>query len=89
MNTTNMDECKVCANADNEYCFACENGNQFKPKTPADQIRDMTDDELAEFFWHRDIQLIGRLAEAAGFTYHYDEMKCKQNIKDWLKGLEG
>ena len=42
-----MDECKVCANADNEYCFACENGNQFKPVTNADRIRAMSDEELA------------------------------------------
>ena len=28
-----MDECKVCVNADNEYCFACDNGSQFKPQT--------------------------------------------------------
>lgn len=42
-----MDECKVCANADNEYCFACDNGNQFKPTTNADRIRAMTDEELA------------------------------------------
>ena len=45
-----MDECKVCANADNEYCFACDNGNQFKSMTNAEHIRAMTDEELAEFF---------------------------------------
>lgn len=44
-----MDECKNCANADNEYCFACDNGNQFKPVTNADRIRAMTDEELAEW----------------------------------------
>ena len=44
-----MDECKVCANADNEYCFACDNGNQFKPMSNADRIRAMTDEELAHF----------------------------------------
>ena len=43
-----MDECKVCANADGEYCFACDNGNQFKPMTNADRIRSMMDKELAE-----------------------------------------
>jgi len=26
-----MIECKNCANADNDYCFACDNGNHFKP----------------------------------------------------------
>lgn len=84
-----MDECKVCANADNEYCFACDNGNQFKPKNPADQIRDMTDDQLAEFLWHREIQIVKRLSEALGFTYYYNETRCKQNIKEWLKSPGG
>ena len=44
-----MDECKVCANADNEYCFACDNGNHFKPITNADRIRSMTDKDMAMF----------------------------------------
>ena len=44
-----MYECKVCANADNEYCFACENGNQFKPMTNAARLRAMSDEELAKW----------------------------------------
>lgn len=44
-----MYECKNCANMDNEYCFACDNGNQFKPMTNADRIRSMSDGELAQF----------------------------------------
>ena len=42
-----MDECKVCANADNEYCFACDEGSQFVPMTNGDRIRAMSDEELA------------------------------------------
>lgn len=52
MTNADKNECKVCANADNEYCFACDNGNQFKPMTNADRIRAMTDEELAEFMCH-------------------------------------
>lgn len=48
MTNADKNECKVCANADNEYCFACDNGNQFKPMTNADRIRSMTDEELAK-----------------------------------------
>lgn len=44
-----MNDCRNCANVDNEYCFACDNGNQFKPMTNADRIRSMSDGELAEF----------------------------------------
>lgn len=56
----NADECKVCANADNDYCFACENGDKFKPITNANRIRSMADEELATWLncmqsnaWHR------------------------------------
>lgn len=44
-----MNDCRNCANMDNEYCFACDNGNQFKPLTNADRIRSMSDGELAQF----------------------------------------
>lgn len=40
-------ECKVCMNNGNDYCFACNNGNQFKPMTNADRIRSSSDEKLA------------------------------------------
>lgn len=56
-----MVSCKSCKKKDKrEYaddCFACDNGDQWeakrhrspnKPKTNADRIRAMTDEELAE-----------------------------------------
>ena len=46
-----MYECKNCANMDNEYCFACDNGNQFKPLTNADRIRNMSDEEFSHFLF--------------------------------------
>ena len=46
-----MGECKNCANMDNEYCFACDNGNQFKPLTNADRIRSMSDEEFSHFLF--------------------------------------
>lgn len=51
MTNSDKNECKVCANADNEYCFACDNGNQFKPMTNADLIRSLSDEKLAEELW--------------------------------------
>ena len=56
-----------------------------KPVTNADRLRSMTDAELAEFLWNRDIQIVERASKAAGFNYHYDEAQCIQNISDWLK----
>lgn len=74
-----MDKCKVCANADNEYCSACDNGNQFKSMTNADYIRSMTDEELAEFFTFCDSCVIFKdECRAKGYA-------CKQRWIDWLK----
>lgn len=74
-----MDECKMCANADNEYCFACDNGNQFKPMTNAERIRAMTDEELAEFFTFCDSCVIFKdECRTKGYA-------CKQRWIDWLK----
>lgn len=67
-----MDECKVCANADNEYCFACDNGNQFKPITNADRIRSITDEELAD-------ELLEWYAVFSVVEW------SKEMILDWLK----
>ena len=46
-----MNNCRNCANVDNEYCFACDNGNQFKPMTNADRIRSMSDEEFSHFLF--------------------------------------
>ena len=46
-----MNDCRNCANMDNEYCFACDNGNQFKPMTNADRIRNMSDEEFSHFLF--------------------------------------
>ena len=77
-----MNECKVCANADNEYCFACDNGNQFKPMTNADRIRAMTDDELAEWLRHYCLTQSWECPKAPG-------RNCKQHWLEWLKQEAG
>ena len=46
-----MNDCRNCANVDNEYCFACDNGNQFKPMTNAERIRSMSDEEFSHFLF--------------------------------------
>ena len=76
-----MDECEVCTNADSEYCFACDDGNQFKPMTNADRIRSMSDEELAYKF--EEVQL-----EAAK-AYGNDDMLLAGELRkywlDWLR----
>lgn len=82
-----MDECKVCANADNEYCFACDNGNQFKPTTNADRIRAMTDAELAEWLERIRLccttELCGRSCPLSEICYSNAE--APKETLDWLR----
>ncbi len=75
-----MDECRVCANADNEYCFACDNGNHFKPMTNADRIRQMTDEELAEW-----VTLMVCKYRSCGNCPMADWCTPDRGITDWLK----
>lgn len=75
-----MDECKVCANADNEYCFACDNGNQFKPVTNADRIRAMSDEELAEW-----VTLMVCKYRSCGNCPMSDWCSPGRGIAEWLK----
>lgn len=79
-----MSECKNCANDGNEYCFACNNGNQFKSITNADRLRAMTDDELAKYL----CKLISDGVMMAIPGAHYsnaDIEELNQNWLDWLK----
>lgn len=73
-----MDECKNCANMDNEYCFACDDGNQFKPMTNADRIRAMTDEEMAEFIENPNGKPWYRCGECKWES-------CKECCLDWLR----
>ena len=79
-----MDECKNCANMDNEYCFACNDGNQFKPLTNADRIRSMTNWEMAKFFvrffdeTNADCKKLPCNKCCAG-------KMCSEGILEWLK----
>lgn len=80
-----MGECKVCANADNEYCFACDNGNQFKSMTNADHIRAMTDDvELAKYL----CKLIREGVMMAIPGAHYSNADIEELNQDWLDWLK-
>jgi len=86
-----MDECKVCANADNEYCFACDNGNQFKPMTNADRIRAMTDEELSSFLDIATVCVCFPCTRDINNLEHFNNCKhengtCEKEWLEWLKG---
>ena len=76
-------ECKICMNNGNDYCFACNNGNQFKPQTNADRICAMTDEELAEWLT-RKIHCIDCPQEENCMLYGRS-MNCRSVWLDWLK----
>ena len=57
------DKCRYSSKSDNEYpCNKCVHSatDKFKPKTNADKIRSMNDEELAELFtklaWNSEVQ---------------------------------
>lgn len=87
--------CPSCRNAkdhkpqDKEICWSCVAmggaGNYKESKTHGDQLRAMTDEELAEFLLNRDLDVVEKASKAAGFTYTVDREPCLANVIDWLK----
>lgn len=80
-----MNDCRNCANVDNEYCFACDNGNQFKPMTNGDRIRAMTDEELADWLG---VYCNGQTAQEVGKPCVSGMGSCEECWLDWLKQEE-
>jgi hypothetical protein len=80
-----MDECKVCANADNEYCFACDNGNKFKPMTNADRINVMTNEEKARFLAANQLDLLNLVLKPLEIKLDIDKEAVISEWVDWLK----
>lgn len=95
-----MVSCKSCKKKDKrEYaddCFACDKGDQWeakrhrspnKPKTNADRIRSMTDEELAEWASIREMCFIYHLLindpDLRNKCRIYEN--CKDCWLDWLK----
>ncbi len=82
----NCGNCKKCDTATDEYCDrtdckdCCPNMQQ-KPKTNADRIRAMSDEELAKFF--------GRYGFCGGIiphSYCSKQAVCSLNcVVNWLK----
>ena len=84
--------CKSCKKKDKrEYaddCFACDKGDQWeakrhrspnKPKTNADRIRSMTDENLAKYLaWLEDPQS----------CYVWELYGNTKNMSDWLEWLK-
>ena len=62
-----------------------ESNSDFKPQTNADRIRALTDEELAEYLWDRDVGILNEVKRSSGITYKYDSNKCKEDICCWLK----
>lgn len=71
------DKCKYSSKSDNEYpCNKCVHSatDKFKPKTNADKIRAMDDEELAKF-----------LVDVETHGYHDQSVSGTLEMIDWLK----
>ena len=72
-----MDErCNNCK-TELELCCYCDDGSQFKPKSNADKIREMSDEELAEF-------LRNYRGNPCDYCLGCDD-SCRVNTLKWLK----
>lgn len=91
-----MNTCETCryymASPLQEPCESCywdgvigHDPPNWKGPTNADRIRAMTDEELAEFLWNRDIDIIEKASKATGFTFTVDRKQCLKNVLDWLR----
>lgn len=91
---------KICKNCGTpttkEYCEdnypeVCEHWSPKKPKTNADRIREMSDEELAEFLTHINPTNCQDCAFSVGWRCQPDRDdysdfdKCKEGRKRWLK----
>lgn len=82
-----MSNCSDCKNNGTQICSVCCSYQgcpdrwEAKPKTNADRIRTMSDEELAKFF---DTELFLSLwcDKSCGYV---EEAPCRQCILKWLK----
>lgn len=56
---------------------------EYKPKTNADRIRSMTDEELAEFF--NGLSTICEMCTDCLGCLNVENNRCKKGILDWLQ----
>lgn len=82
------EDCPHCVFEKTEAnCPGCFEGSHYRPKpmTNADRIRAMSDEELAQFIWNRDIDIVEKASVAGQFTFTVDREKCFKNVLEWLK----
>lgn len=87
---TGCDKCKHTKKEPTEYpCLECEHNravDNYEPMTNADRIRNMTDEELAEYIYgvSEGIAECVECEEDCDFCEHEDEV-CKTRMLKWLQ----
>lgn len=84
------DGCKGCRyenkTEDSIYCKGCKQNavDKYVKMTNADKIRNMTDEELAEFL---DVMVVDGLDCVLGLPCDYcmEKCECESCIKEWLE----
>lgn len=79
-----MNDTTFQANGKIDYVPVVVNAKMTK-QSNADRIRAMSDEELAQFIWNRDIDIVEKASVAGRFTFTVDREKCFKNVLDWLK----
>lgn len=82
-----MSKCDTCKHKDRwvntEPCYSCKGGKDgYTPKTIADRIRAMTDEDLAEF-----LEKVGGCGPSFDKEYCNNVNGCPEGINCWLDWL--
>lgn len=78
--------CKIHGDNVLESCDNCEQYHSKYETTKADVFRAMSDEELVEFLFQRDVTTSKRLTESLdNFVILFDEQRCKETLLKWLR----
>lgn len=85
-----MSDCKYCVNAGDDYCFACDNGNQFKPMTNYDLLISKTPEELAQAIEEFSYKIVSCPKDKCHLEpmSPYDSLDRNECRKCWLSWLK-
>ena len=83
--------CKECYNMECVFVtgerddFDSSECADFKPMTKADLVRNMTDEELAEFVAQQRFCAVSPMADKLGIDITQMFVKCRDIMLDWLR----
>lgn len=87
-------QCKKCANLRNDWCKLVVDSpdpdmvrdcKYYRGKTNADRLRQLTDEELADFIARQRFSVVNPIADKLGIDVTTAFIVGRKNALDWLK----